>query len=100
MTRPTDLAAARTRLGALLPELRVRYAVRSLAIFGSYARGEQTSESDLDVLVDFDVPPGGIAFVGLAALLEERLGLPVDLATRPMIGGPRLESVQADLVAV
>ena len=100
MTRPADLAAARARLGALLPELRERYAVRSLAIFGSFARGEQTPESDLDVLVDFDVQPGGIAFVGLATLLEDRLGLPVDLATRSMIGGHLSGGVQADLVAV
>ena len=64
--------------------------VRSLAIFGSFARGEQTPESDLDVLVDFDVPPGGIAFVGLATLLENRLGLPVDLATRPYDRRPPL----------
>ena len=100
MIRPADLDAARSRLGALLPELRERYAVRSLAIFGSFARGEQTPESDLDVLVDFDVPPGGIAFVGLANLLEDRLGLPVDLATRPMIGGHLSADVQADLVTV
>jgi predicted nucleotidyltransferase len=100
MNRPSTLDAARDRLAALLPELQERYAVRSLAIFGSFARGEQTPESDLDVLVDFDEAPGGLAFVGLANLLEERLGLPVDLATRPMIGGSLSAGVQADLVAV
>ena len=100
MTRPADLAAARARLGALLPEIRERYAVRSLAIFGSFARGEQTPESDLDVLVDFDEVPGMIGFIRLANLLEERLGLPVDLATRPMIGDRIADGVEADLVAV
>ena|SRR5690554_3737201 len=88
------------RLAALLPELRETHGVRALYLFGSYARGEQTAESDLDLLVEFDRVPGMLAFVGLAQELEDRLGLSVDLATRPMIG-PRLASgVQADLVGV
>ncbi len=92
--------AVRARLSGLLPELRDRYAVRSLSIFGSYARGEQTEASDLDVLVEFDEVPGMITFVGLARLLEDRTGLAVDLATRPMLG-PEIEpGVEADLTAV
>ena len=90
----------RARLAALLPELRERYAVRSLSLFGSYARGEQTAESDLDLLVEFDAVPGLLRFVNLQHLLEDRLGVPVDLATRPMIGPRLAPRVQADLVAV
>jgi uncharacterized protein len=36
------------------PEINEKYSVSYLGIFGSYVRGEQTSESDLDVLVEFD----------------------------------------------
>ncbi len=100
MTRPADLAAALARLAALLPEMRERYAVRSFAVFGSFARGEQTAESDLDVLVEFEHTPGLLAFVGLAQMLEDRLGLPVDLATRPMFGPELSADVQSDLVPV
>jgi len=90
----------RARLASLLPGLRERYSVRTLSIFGSYACGEQTAESDLDLLVEFEKTPGLLAFVNMQHRLEDRLGVSVDLAPRPLIG-PRLQSrVQADLVAV
>ena len=92
--------AVRARLSGLLPEVRDRYAVRSLSIFGSYARGEQTEASDLDVLVEFDEVPGMITFVGLARLIEDRTGLAVDLATRPMLGPEIGPGIEADLTAV
>jgi predicted nucleotidyltransferase len=41
-------------LKAILPELRDRYGVISLGVFGSYVCGEQTPDSDLDLLVEFD----------------------------------------------
>ena len=100
MPAPPSTAAVRARLAGLLPELGERYGVRSLSIFGSYARGEQTEGSDLDVLVEFDEVPGLITFVGLARLLEDRTGLAVDLATRPMLGPDLALGVAADLTAV
>ena len=100
MPTPPSTESVRARLAALLPELRERYGVRSLAIFGSYARGEQTASSDLDVLVEFERVPGMLAFVGLAQMLEDRLGVSVDLATRAMIGPRLAPRVQADLTDV
>jgi predicted nucleotidyltransferase len=38
-----------TRLRALQPELRRRYSIRSMGVFGSYVRGEQREDSDVDV---------------------------------------------------
>ena len=99
-TAPPSTAAVRARLAALLPELRERYAVRSLSVFGSYARGEQTAESDLDLLVEFDEVPGMFAFVDLELELEDRLGLAVDLFTRPMLKPRMAPRVERDLVAV
>ncbi len=39
-------------------ELKEKYKVKSIAIFGSYARGEQTEKSDIDILVEFYEPIG------------------------------------------
>jgi uncharacterized protein len=95
-----DTETIRARLAAMLPELRERYGVQSLALFGSYARGEQTPESDLDVLVEFERVPGMLTFVNMQHLLSDRLGVKVDLATRPMIG-PRISpDVERDLVVL
>ncbi|QWK09290.1 MAG: nucleotidyltransferase family protein [Thermoflexus hugenholtzii] len=60
--------------------LRERYGVRDLAIFGSYARGEQTGMSDVDLLVRLKRPIG-LKFFELWDYLEEILGLKVDLLT-------------------
>lgn len=73
------------------PDLRRRYGVREIAIFGSIARGEATSTSDVDLLVEFERPIG-LDFVALADYLEQILGTPVDLATRNSLK-PSLRSI-------
>ena len=44
-----------------MPELRQRYAVRSLGVFGSYVRGQQRKRSDLDILVEFERAPSSLS---------------------------------------
>ena len=55
-----------------------KYKVKEMSIIGSYARGEQTETSDLDIMVNFREPIGWNV-VDLRDELEELLGLPVDL---------------------
>jgi predicted nucleotidyltransferase len=57
------------------------FAVEALFLFGSVARDEATSESDVDFLVEFNRPVGLFTLLGLQAYLEELLGCPVDLGT-------------------
>ncbi len=75
-----------------LPELRRRFGVRKLAVFGSVARDEATEASDVDVLVEFDRPTTMDGYFGLKEALEGLLGTRVDLATRAMLK-PRLKTV-------
>lgn len=53
--------------------------VKSLAVFGSLARGEATPGSDIDILVEFDRPVGLFEFIRLKLYLEELTGRRVDL---------------------
>jgi predicted nucleotidyltransferase len=62
-------------------ELAERYRVRTIALFGSYARGEQTLQSDVDLLVEFETKPDLLKFVNMEAYLEELLGVEVQLTT-------------------
>lgn len=55
--------------------------VKSLAVFGSLARGEATPGSDIDILVEFDLPVGLFEFIRLKLYLEELTGRRVDLVT-------------------
>ena len=57
------------------------HAVKHLSLFGSVARDEAGSASDVDVLVEFNKPVGLFALVGLQDYLDELLGRPVDLGT-------------------
>jgi len=69
------------------------------AVFGSFARGEATPESDVDLLVKFSKPIGW-AFYGIAEALEKVLGRKVDLATENMIGEYIREDVMRDLQVI
>ncbi len=85
-------------LKAMLPELRDRYGVISLGVFGSYRRGEQTPDSDLDLLIEFDHRPLTLLqFIALEYELSDELHIKVDLvekgALKPKIGDRILQEV-------
>jgi predicted nucleotidyltransferase len=99
MDADRTLDTLRAQLRAMLPELRQRYPIASLGLFGSWVWGEQRPGSDLDVLVEFDGPIGW-RIVTLEDELSERLGIKVDLVPRrglrPRIG----ERILAEVVPV
>ena len=64
-----------------LPYLREKFNVKSIGLFGSYARGEQKDKSDVDILVEFSKPIGFFKFMELEEYLSKRLGVKVDLVT-------------------
>ena len=62
-------------------ELRKKYNVNELGIFGSYARGQQKKSSDVDILVRFNPNASLFDFVGLGNYLEEKLKIKVDVVS-------------------
>ena len=70
-----------TILRAHYDELCEEFGVRSLRLFGSVARGEGRTGSDIDVLVDFGGPAGFTQYMDLLFFLEDLLGERVDLVT-------------------
>jgi len=78
-----------TQLRALLPDLRRRYPIHSMGVFGSYVRGEQREDSDLDVLVELGDSMDLISFAGLQIELSDALGFAVELVEREALR-PRL----------
>lgn len=94
-----DLTALIHKLGLLMPGLRREFPLRSMAVFGSVARGEATPESDLDILVDVD-PSIGLEFVTLAERLERDLGRKVDLVSRRSIRPSLWKQIEPELLHV
>jgi predicted nucleotidyltransferase len=82
------------------PGLRRRYAVKSLALFGSLARGDDREGSDVDILVAFEGKPTFDTFMGLKLELEELLGRPVDLGTPETLRPEMRAAVEQDLIHV
>lgn len=80
-------------------ELKEKYKVQKIGIFGSYVRGEQNNKSDLDFLVEFEVPVG-FEFIHLADFLEKILGIKVDLTTQDAIKPNRWKYIKEDLIYV
>lgn len=76
-----------------------KFKIKKIGIFGSYARDEQTPESDVDILVEFDVVPG-FEFVDLANLLEKIVGEKVDLISKGAIRPDRWKYVEEDIIYV
>ncbi|MBS3757901.1 MAG: nucleotidyltransferase family protein [Desulfobacterales bacterium] len=62
-------------------ELQARFGVTVLSLFGSTARDNATSISDVDILVAFDGPATSRRYFGVQFYLEDLLGCPVDLVT-------------------
>ncbi|MCJ7550181.1 MAG: nucleotidyltransferase family protein [Anaerolineae bacterium] len=65
-----------------LPLLRENYRISSLGLFGSYVRGDQDTDSDLDVLITFSETPSLLQFIALEDHLTDLLGIQVDLVMR------------------
>lgn len=91
----SDLKQSLQRLYA---EIKQRYGIAKLGIFGSYVRNEQREDSDLDVLIAFDEPPSLFEYIELENLISDTLGVKVDLvmedALKPNLKERILHEVQ------
>lgn len=81
-------------------ELRERYHVRELGIFGSYVRGEAGEESDVDILVEFEEVPGLLKFIELEEHLSELLGVKVDLVRKKSVREELKEDILREAVMI
>ncbi|PKO09778.1 MAG: nucleotidyltransferase [Chloroflexi bacterium HGW-Chloroflexi-2] len=77
-----------------------QFAVKSLAVFGSVARGEATDRSDIDLLVEFNQPIGLFEFIRLKYYLETLIGSKVDLVTPDALHPALRDSILNEAVNV
>lgn len=88
------------RLTAEAPALKRKYGVKSLAVFGSMARGDNHEGSDVDILVTFEGPATFDNFMGLKLDLEDLFGRQVDLGTPNTLRPEMRARVEKDLIHV
>ena len=87
------------RLRTIKPILQQEFPLRRMALFGSWARDEQTETSDVDILVEVD-PSIGLQFVTLAERLEALLDQRVDLVSSRAVKPGLLKQIEAELIDV
>ncbi len=92
----TSLNQIQSTLSSHRAELLDLFRVKTLAVFGSYARNEQRNDSDVDILVEFNSPVG-IEFIDLGNYLERILNLRVDLVSRNGIKPKYFNQIRDDL---
>ncbi len=84
---PADTIAAHLR------DLKERFRIRRIGIFGSFASGSEREESDVDVLVEFSKPVDIFTFLELKEHLEKLLDRRVDLVTEKALKPPIRDEV-------
>lgn len=82
-----------------LPELSRKYPISKIGVFGSYARGEATKDSDIDIAVEISGPMG-LSFIAMADEIENLFGIKVDVVPKRSIRPGYLPYVEKDIVYV
>ncbi|MFH1708859.1 MAG: nucleotidyltransferase domain-containing protein [Planctomycetota bacterium] len=75
-----------------LPFLKEHFAVKRIAVFGSASRGTMNTDSDVDLVIDFDTTPG-LKFIALCEYIEKTLGRKTDILTPNGLDSIRVKSV-------
>jgi len=79
-----------------LPHLKTIFGVKRIGIFGSYSKGVQKEDSDVDLIVEFERPIG-LKFFELSEYIENLLGKKVDILTPPGIQSIRVKEVAENI---
>ena len=88
----------RNVLKGQLPVLSKQYGVKSLSLFGSYVRKQESEDSDLDILVEYTELPGLIKYLELENRLSDLLGVKVDLVIRDSLKPRMAEQILSEAV--
>jgi len=77
-----------------------KYHVKTIGIFGSYARGDQSPDSDLDVLVNFKERKSLLTLVRIERELSESIGVKVDLLTEQSVSPYLIDRIKSEMKVI
>ncbi len=96
-----DIKEIKAILEACKPILKERFKIKEIGVFGSFVRGEETLNSDVDILVDFEKEGKTFDnYMELKYFLEELLGLKVDLVMKGALKGDLKNIIMSEVVYV
>lgn len=77
-----------------------KYKVTRLGVFGSFARGEETPDSDIDILVEYSDVPGMIEFLSTEEYLETILNRKIDLVRETAIRPELKDVIMSEVIMI
>ena len=95
----TELTSIKQILTQLKPELKQKYFVNTIGLFGSIVRNDFTEKSDVDIIVDFSKQIG-IEFIDLADYIESKLRKKVDLVSRNGVKAKYFHQIESEIIYV
>jgi len=95
-----SLVEIRLQLQMLKPTLNKRFKVETIDIFGSYARGEQTEKSDIDILVTHSEGADLLLVAALRRYLRRKMHVKVDVVSKKFLNKFIKEEVLKEAVSV
>jgi predicted nucleotidyltransferase len=95
-----SLEEIKQQLQELKPTLKKRFGVETIDIFGSYARGEQTEKSDLDILITYSGAVSLFTIYDLKKYLRRKLHLKVDVISKAFLNKHIKDQVLKEAIAV
>ena len=85
-------------LKKLKEDIKIKYKVKSIGIFGSYINNEQTDDSDIDFLVEFEENADLFHYVRLTLFLEEQFNKKVDVISKPALKEELRKSILQEVI--
>ena len=95
-----SLDYVKSHIKGLKPYLDEKYSVCDIYIFGSFARGEQTDTSDIDVLVDFRKTPDLLTFIEIEDFISKNLHHKIDLVPKRKLKEQLKEQIMDEAIAI
>ena len=92
------IISIKKKLKQIRPYLKKEFKVNSLGIFGSYVRQDNSSTSDIDLLVTFSEPPSLFQYIELENQLSQKLGIKVDLVMKSALKPGIKENILKEVI--
>ena len=99
-TSTKSLEEIKLQLQTLKPTLKKRFKVETIDIFGSYAKGEQTEKSDVDVLATYSEGADLLLVAGLRKYLRRKLHVKVDVVSKKFLNPTIEEQVLKESIPI
>ncbi len=94
------LKEIKKKLKNIQPDLQKKYGVSRIGVFGSFSRGDEIRNSDIDILVEFDKDIDIFEFISLKDFLSEILSRKIDLVTEDAIKPLMREDIMKEVVYI